>query len=123
MDKGLNLLADHVFYKNYSQIKENGELETWEESIDRIYKMHSLMLKKKGYVDPIYEEKLNEAKEAEKQRLFLSSQRARQFATTNFYTGILANSAKLYNCTSTLVDRVEVFSQIIFVILWSRSRI
>ena len=45
-DKGIELLADYVFYSKYSQKKADGRLETWEETVDRIYDMHREKLKK-----------------------------------------------------------------------------
>ena len=91
---GLEHLGDYVFYKNYSQRKEDGSLETWEESVDRIYDMHKLFLQYKGYYDEPLGELLEEARKLEKAKFFLSSQRARQFASRNFSSGILKHHAK-----------------------------
>lgn len=117
MNKGIDLLRDFVFYKNYSQKKEDGNLETWEDSIDRIYSMHEVLLKSKGYNYYMLKPMLDAAKELEKKRKFLSSQRARQFASPNKNSGILKHNSKLYNCCSTLIDRPKVFSEIMYLLL------
>ena len=44
MNKELDLMADYVFLSMYSQKKRNGELENWNETINRIYSMHLLKL-------------------------------------------------------------------------------
>lgn len=114
---GLEHLGDYVFYKNYSQRKEDGSLETWEESVDRIYDMHKLFLQYKGYYDEPLGELLEEARKLEKAKFFLSSQRARQFASRNFSSGILKHHAKIYNCSSTLIDRERVFAEVMYLLL------
>lgn len=115
MNKGLELLAEYVFLSKYSQKKENGYLETWSETIDRIYAMHEVKLAKK--LTPDVKEMLNRAKEYEKRRKILSSQRGRQFASPIKTSGILKHEAKMYNCCSTYIDRVKVFSEVMYLLL------
>ena len=43
---GIDLLADYVFLSKYSQRKKDGNLERWNETIDRIYDMHKVKLEK-----------------------------------------------------------------------------
>ena len=114
MDKGLELLADYIFYKNYSQPKENGELETWEESVERIYETNRLQLRKKGIFKGKIVELLNKAEELEKKKVFLSSQRARQFAEPNVATGVHKNNLAMYNCSFSLLDRVEFYKELMY---------
>ena len=38
----------------------------------------------------------------------------RQFASVNPLSGILKHEAKLYNCCSTYIDRVDVFSETMY---------
>lgn len=110
-------LAEYVFYSKYSQKKDNGLLETWEETVDRIYAMHKIKLIKENLWNESTEELLNRAKEAEYKKLILTSQRGRQFASIKETDGILKHEAKLYNCSSTLIDRPEVFSEIMYLLL------
>lgn len=81
MKSGIDLLADYVFLSKYSQKKENGELESWDEAVDRIYEMHKVKLNKLGLLNLKIEQELNHAKKLEKQKIILSSQRGRQFAS------------------------------------------
>lgn len=117
MINGLELMADYVFLSKYSQRKENGELETWEESVDRIWAMHNKKLSKIGLLEKVNSDMIEKAIDLEKRKIILSSQRARQFASEKENSGILKHEAKMYNCTSTYVDRVEVFSEIMYLLL------
>lgn len=117
MNDGLKLLADYVFLSKYAQKKQDGTLETWEDAVDRIYSMHEIFLISKGYKRELWEEPLQKAKRFEKEKYFLSSQRARQFAEKSFEKGILKHHAKIYNCSSTLIDRPRVFTEIMYLLL------
>lgn len=115
--KGLQLMADYVFLAKYSQKKENGELESWNETVDRIYSMHETKLYSLGLMNSEVREWLQRCKELEYQKKILSSQRGRQFASSNPNSGILKHEAKMYNCCSTLIDRPKVFSEIMYLLL------
>lgn len=115
--QAIDLLADYVFLSKYSQRKENGDLETWDETVDRIYAMHEVKLKDMGLYTPEVSDMISRAKDLEKQKKILSSQRGRQFATPVPTSGILKHEAKIYNCCSTYIDRIEVFSEIIYLLL------
>lgn len=82
MKSGIDLLADYVFLSKYSQKKDNGELESWDETIDRIYEMHKVKLNKLGLLQADILEMLNKSSDLEKQKRILSSQRGRQFASS-----------------------------------------
>lgn len=114
---GIELLADYVFLSKYSQKKEDGLLETWNETIDRIYSMHRIKLESLGLMNFEIKEMLEKAKELEYQKIILSSQRGRQFASDRYNSGILKHEAKLYNCCSTYIDEVKVFSEIMYLLL------
>ena len=114
---GLDLMAEYVFLSKYSQRKEDGILENWNETVDRIYGMHEVKLKELGLFNDSTEKALNKAKEFEYNKVILSSQRGRQFASSNKYSGILKHEAKMYNCSSTFIDRPEVFSEIMYLLL------
>lgn len=115
--QAIDLLADYVFLSKYSQRKENGDLETWDETVDRIYAMHEVKLKDMELYTPEVSDMISRAKDLEKQKKILSSQRGRQFATPVPTSGILKHEAKIYNCCSTYIDRIEVFSEIIYLLL------
>lgn len=115
---GIDLLADYVFLSKYSQKKSNGVLENWDETVDRIYDMHKMKIDNYfGFEGFEFKQMLDKASDLEKQKKILSSQRGRQFASTNPKSGILKHEAKLYNCCSTYVDRMEVFSETMYLLL------
>lgn len=93
-DKGIELLADYVFYSKYSQKKEDGLLETWDETVDRIYDMHREKLKKEKLYSVEVERMLTKAAQYEKEKRILSSQRGRQFASPVHTSGILKHESK-----------------------------
>lgn len=114
---GLDLMAEYVFLSKYSQRKADGILENWNETVDRIYGMHEVKLKELGLFNDATERALNKAKEFEYNKVILSSQRGRQFASSNKNSGILKHEAKIYNCSSTFIDRPEAFSEIMYLLL------
>lgn len=118
MDKnGIELLADYVFLSKYSQKKKDGFLENWNETIDRIYDMHEIKLEKEGLLNSDIKSMIDKSRELEYDKKILSSQRGRQFASVNPLSGILKHEAKLYNCCSTYIDRVDVFSETMYLLL------
>lgn len=114
---GIDLLADYVFLSKYSQRNSEGKLERWGETIERIYSMHEVKLRKLGLWNAGVPEMIGKAKELENAKKILSSQRGRQFASPVETSGILKHETKLYNCCSTYIDRVEVFSEIMYLLL------
>lgn len=114
---GLELMAEYVFLSKYSQKKEDGKLETWNETVDRIYSMHEKKLKDLGLFNTTTRHSLDEARELEYNKVILSSQRGRQFASVNPNSGILKHEAKMYNCCSTYIDRVAVFGELMYLLL------
>ncbi len=92
---GIDLLADYVFLSKYSQRKEDGRLEHWDETIDRIYEMHKVKLQKLGLLKDETLASIEEAKRLEVDKKILSSQRGRQFASPSEKSGILKHEGKL----------------------------
>lgn len=114
---GIDLLADYVFLSKYSQRNSDGRLEHWHETIERIYAMHEVKLNKLGLWNIGVQEMIHKAMAMENDKKILSSQRGRQFASPVETSGILKHEAKLYNCCSTYIDRVKVFSEIMYLLL------
>lgn len=114
---GIDLLADYVFLSKYSQRKKDGNLERWNETVDRIYDMHKVKLEKLNLLNEKVVLMIESAKKLENNKEMLSSQRGRQFASPKETSGILKHEAKLYNCCSTYIDRPEVFSEIMYLLL------
>ena len=110
-----NIVENYLGYEIES--KENGILENWNETVDRIYGMHEVKLKELGLFNDLTKKALNKAKKFEYNKVILSSQRGRQFASSNKNSGILKHEAKIYNCSSTFIDRPKVFSEIMYLLL------
>lgn len=117
VNNGTNLLADYVFLSKYSQKKSDGNLENWNETVDRIYRMHKEKLSNMNLLDEEVSQMFKKAISFENSKYILSSQRGRQFASSNHESGILKHEAKIYNCCSTYIDRIEVFSEIMYLLL------
>lgn len=104
-----NIISDYIFYSKYSRVKEDGTKESWEESISRVMQMHWSFFENK-----ITEEKreaflkvFNTAWSAYENRLVLGSQRALQYGGEQ----LLKNHLRLYNCTSSYLNRVAFFEE------------
>ena len=109
-------MSDYNYITKYAQRKADGSKESWEESIDRIYDMHAVKYSE-YLVNLKLDHLLKEARQAEKDKVFLSAQRFRQFASVNQETGIWKHNFKAYNCSSTYMDRPEVFGELMYVLL------
>jgi ribonucleoside-triphosphate reductase (thioredoxin) len=94
------------FYESYSRYNEElKRYETWEEAVTRVMNMH-----RDFYKDKMTKELSNlidEVEQGYKDKLFVGSQRALQFGGEQ----LLKNHARLYNCSSVYMDRVEVFAE------------
>lgn len=104
-----NIISDYIFYSKYSRVKEDGTKESWKESISRVMQMHWSFFENK-----ITEEKreaflkvFNTAWSAYENRLILGSQRALQYGGEQ----LLKNHLRLYNCTSSYLNRVAFFEE------------
>ncbi len=106
------LMSEAKFFESYSRWDDNlGRYETWDEAVHRVMEMHRTF-----YKDKMTDELsglMDEVEQAYKEKLFLGSQRALQFGGDQ----LLKNHAKLYNCTSTYIDRVDVFAEIFHLML------
>ena len=110
MNKGKELLSNLKFYESYSKYREDlNRKETWEESVDDVMDMH---YKKFSHISELIPH-LDSATEAYKNKQILASQRNLQFRGDS----IRKSNVKLFNCSSTYIDRPEVFKQIMYILL------
>ena len=110
MNKGKELLSNLKFYESYSKYREDlGRKETWEESVDSVMEMHYNKFKHLSELTPY----LDCATQAYKNKQILASQRNLQFRGDS----INKHNVKLFNCSSTYIDRPEVFKQIMYILL------
>ena len=110
-------LSNFIFQSKYSKfIPDLNRKETFEESINRIDSMHTEHLFNNypnAFKNSEFANDYIECIEAYKQKKILGSQRGLQFGGTP----ILKNNCKLFNCSFTYIDRLEVFKQIEWVLL------
>lgn len=110
MNKGKNLLGNLKFYDSYSKyLDDKGRKETWRESAIDVMSMHYNKFGHIGDVIPY----LDLATEAYINKQILASQRNLQYREEQ----ILKHNARLFNCSSTFIDRPEVFKQILYILL------
>lgn len=108
------VVGEYVFLSKYSQT-HSGKKEGWQDAVNRVMDMH---LKR-------YSERIKPEDEKEFSSLFakayslygeqrvLGAQRALQYGGEL----ILEKHARFYNCSSTYVDRVQVFEEIMYLLL------
>ena len=115
MTNGLDMrdfLSETKFYDSYSRyIDDDERYETWNESVDRVMSMHRGFYKEK--MTPELEREFDTATQAYKDKLILGAQRALQFGGDQ----LLKHHMKMYNCTSSYVDRAEFFGEYFYILL------
>ena len=107
-----NLLSNSKFYESYSRWSDSkGRYETWDESVERVMNMH------RKYNEDIMTPKLSaiidEAEQYYKDKYVLGAQRALQFGGDQ----LLKHEMRMYNCTSSYVDRPEFFNELFYILL------
>ena len=106
------LMSESKFYESYSRfIDEKNRYETWNESVERVMKMHREKYEEK--INPELKELLKEVEEAYKDKLFLGAQRALQYGGDQ----ILQHNSRLYNCSASFCDRPDFFGGFFYLLL------
>jgi ribonucleoside-triphosphate reductase (thioredoxin) len=104
-------LSQTKFYEGYSRYKDDeNRYETWDEAVDRVMEMHTNYYIEQNNNLAHY---IEEARKAYKQKRVLGAQRALQFGGDQ----LLKHEMKMYNCTSTYVDRPEFFGEVFYILL------
>ena len=106
------LMGTANFVKAYARfLKEEGRFEYMKEAVGRAMGMH-----RDKYAEKMSPELLiliEKAQSAYENKLVLGAQRALQFGGKH----IQKHEAKMYNCSSTYIDRALVFSEILYLLL------
>ncbi len=106
------LASDTKFYESYSRfLQDENRYETWVESVDRVCNMHRQ--KYESIWNKELEELLQYSQKLYYDKLVLGAQRSLQFGGEQ----ILKHNAKLYNCSSSHVDRIQFFSEYMYLLL------
>ena len=106
-----DFLSQTKFYEGYSRFKDDeNRYETWDEAVDRVIDMHD-----KNYINYNNEltTYLEEAREAYKEQRVLGAQRALQFGGEQ----LMKHQMRMYNCTSSYVNRPEFFGEVFYILL------
>lgn len=108
------VVGEYVFLSKYSQTHD-GKKETWQEAVNRVMDMH--LKRYSGMVKPEDEAEFSkmfaQAYSLYSEQRVLGAQRALQYGGEL----ILEKHARFYNCSSTYVDRVRVFEEIMYLLL------
>ena len=109
---GKEMMSQSKFYMGYSRWDDDkNRYETWDESVERVMNMHRE--KYKEVMTPELEELISFAEKAYKEKLVLGAQRALQFGGDQ----IFHHNARLYNCSSSYVDRPSFFQEAMYLLL------
>lgn len=113
--KGSKLASDVKFYLDYSKWQEDKQkAETWEDSVNRVMTMHRTNPKlQQAFNNPRFVEYFDLADKLYKDKWILGSQRALQFGGAP----MMKHQMKMYNCTSSYVDRLDFFSEAFYILL------
>ena len=104
-------LSETKFYEGYSRYKDDqGQYESWNEAVDRVIDMHSKTYNNKSNELSEY---LEEARTAYKEQRVLAAQRSLQFGGEQ----LMKHQMRMYNCTSSYVDRPEFFGEVFYILL------
>jgi len=104
-------ISKFIFTSRYSRYSENlKRRETWEESIDRLQKMH---LKKFNFLNKEDKDKIKECFNLVKQKKIVPSMRSLQFGGK----AIEAHQARMFNCSVRHVDSLRSFSELFYLLL------
>ena len=110
MNKGKKFLSDLKFFESYSKWNDSlKRKETWEESVEDVMKMHYNKFRHIPEIIPY----IDKAKTAYKNKEILASQRNLQYREEQ----ITKSNTRLFNCSSTYIDRPEVFKEAMWVLL------
>lgn len=108
------MVGEYVFLSKYSQTHD-GKKETWQEAVNRVMDMH--LKRYSGMVKPEDEAEFSKmfahAYSLYSEQRVLGAQRALQYGGEL----MLEKHARFYNCSSTYVDRVRVFEEIMYLLL------
>ena len=107
-----DMMSQTKFYEGYSRWDASlNRYETWEESVSRVMNMH-----RNYYADkmtPDLSLLIDEAENLYKLQYALGAQRALQFGGDQ----LLKHQMRMYNCTSSYIDRPEFFGELFYILL------
>jgi len=110
----LKALSDYTIYAKYARyLPEVQRRETWEEQVNRVFDMHERKFQKLLDSNENFKNDFEFAKEAVIKKRVLGSQRSLQFGGPQ----IEKHNLKLYNCSGVLINDIEIFNELFYVLL------
>jgi len=110
----LKALSEYTLYAKYSHyLPEKQRRETWPEIVERVFGMHARKYANVLESNPEFKEEFEFAKRMVRKKRVLGSQRALQFGGK----WIEREEFKIYNCSSTYIDRPRSFQESMYVLL------
>jgi len=110
----LKALSEYTLYAKYSHyLPEKQRRETWPEIVERVFGMHARKYALVLESNPEFKEEFEFAKRMVRKKRVLGSQRALQFGGK----WIEKEEFKIYNCSSTYIDRPRSFQESMYVLL------
>lgn len=108
------VVGEYIFLSKYSQT-HNGEKEKWKDAVARVMDMHFKRYagKIKPEDEPEFSALFTKAYNFYLDKRILGAQRALQYGGEL----MLEKHARFYNCSSTYIDRVQVFEEIMYLLL------
>lgn len=121
-NKSTQALQDYIRYSRYARyIDKEERRETWQEQINRVFKLHENKYKQYLNSNTEFQKLFNQAKTDYENQLFLGSQRILQFAgdvnNPEAECPIMKHQARVYNCVTTAIDRDRAFSETMYMLL------
>ena len=109
-------IGDYIFVSKYARTV-NGKKETWDESIDRVMRMHRKHLANDMAIPEsawgVLSKEMAFAEGCYRGQLILGAQRALQYGGDS----LLKNHARNFNCSASHVDRIEFFHELMHLLL------
>ena len=110
----LKALSDYTIYAKYARyIPKLQRRETWEEQVNRVFDMHERKFKTLLDSNKGFKNDFEFAKEYVIKKRVLGSQRSLQFGGPQ----IEKHNLKLYNCSGVLINDIEIFNELFYVLL------
>ena len=100
-------MSEYIHVSKYARFRPDlGRREVYAETVERVEAMHTARF-------PALRSEIHDAFDLVREQRVLPSMRSMQFAGP----AILKNHCKLYNCCFSLIDRLEAFSEAMFLLL------
>lgn len=110
----IKALQDYTFYSRYARhLPEKKRRENWKEAVNRVFDMHRIKYAEQIQSNPELGKLIDEAEQMVYRKKVLGSQRSLQFGGK----GILDKNERIYNCSSSHLDRPRAFQETMMLLL------